>query len=72
MTALFVVIFIEQWISSNSRLPQIIGIFCGVVSLILFGPGNFILPALISCISILLILNKFEKKKTTISVDLSE
>lgn len=54
MTALFVVIFVEQWLAARTHIPAIIGIVCGIVSLLIFGPANFILPALIVSIAILL------------------
>lgn len=56
MTALFTVIFVEQWLASKSKIPAITGILCGSISLLIFGPDNFILPSLISAIVILLTL----------------
>ena len=53
MTALFVVIFLEQWLSTKSHLPAYIGAFCGVVCFIVFDPSKFILPALISTVAVL-------------------
>lgn len=48
MTALFVVIFAEQWEKSKNRLPAITGIVCSVASLILFGPSDFLIPAMVA------------------------
>lgn len=56
MTALFTVIFVEQWLASRSKIPAITGILCGGIYLLIFGPDNFILPSLISTIVILLAL----------------
>ena len=65
MTALFVVIFIDQMKSKNSKLSGFIGIFCAVICLAIFGPENFILPALVITVAVLYgarsILNKDEK-----------
>ncbi|MBF4694178.1 AzlC family ABC transporter permease [Fusibacter ferrireducens] len=58
MTALFVVIFIEQWLASKIHIPALIGVFCGVISLIVFGPNRFILPALISTIGLIILFRK--------------
>lgn len=58
MTALFTVIFVEQWISSKSRIPAIVGGLCAIVSLAWIGPDNFLLPALVAAVTILLILRK--------------
>lgn len=63
MTALFVVIFVEQWLSTKNHLPALIGLLCGILSLILFGPDNFILPAMIVTV---LILMGFKNKIMTI------
>lgn len=54
MTALFVVIFVEQWMTSITHLPALIGIVTGVVCLLVFGSENFILPTMI-CILIILL-----------------
>lgn len=54
MTALFVVIFVEQWMTSITHLPALIGIVAGVVCLLVFGSENFILPTMI-CILIILL-----------------
>lgn len=53
MTALFVVIFVEQWKSFSSHLPAVVGAVCGVASLLVFGAEGFVLPAL--AISVLLL-----------------
>lgn len=56
MTALFIVIFIEQWLTARktTHIPAVIGILCGIVALIIFGPSRFILPALILTVGLLL------------------
>lgn len=58
MTALFVVIFIEQWIAAKNHIPACLGAVCGVVSLIIAGADNFILPALIAAVALLTIFRK--------------
>lgn len=47
MTALFVVIFINQWKSQKEHLPAVIGVIIPVMCLLIFGPGNFIIPSMI-------------------------
>lgn len=47
MTALFVVIFIEQWKSNKDHTPAITGVVTSIICLLIFGPSNFILPAMI-------------------------
>lgn len=63
MTALFVVIFIEQWLTAQNHIPAVAGLLCGIVSLLIFGPGSFILPALIASIVIILLARNFIRKK---------
>lgn len=62
MTALFVVIMIEQWMEKKNRSSVIIGLLCGLGCLLVFGPENFILPTMICIMVILLSARKpFEK-----------
>ncbi|MGL4606132.1 MAG: AzlC family ABC transporter permease [Eubacteriaceae bacterium] len=56
MTALFVVIFVEQWFGYNSHVPAIVGLVCGLTSLLVFGPESLILPSLIASVCVLMIL----------------
>lgn len=48
MTALFVVIFVEQWESTKQHLLAITGIVCSIISLLIFGPSDFLIPAMIA------------------------
>lgn len=59
MTALFIVIMVEQWESTSNHLPVITGLVISIINLILFGSKNFIIP---SMIVIFLILVLFPKK----------
>ena len=54
MTALFVVIFVEQWLTSRNHLPALTGIAASLICLLIFGSDNFILPSMI-CIMIILL-----------------
>ncbi len=47
MTALFVVIFVEQWMDKKNRIPEIIGVTSAVICLQIFGVDSFILPSMI-------------------------
>ena len=46
MTALFVVIFLNQWMGKKGHIPALIGVGASAVCLVLFGAQNFILPAM--------------------------
>ena len=41
MTALFVVMFINQWEEAEDHKPALIGVGCSVICLVIFGSGNF-------------------------------
>ena len=46
MTALFIVIFIEQWKSQKKHTAALIGIFVSIFALVAFGPNRMVLPAM--------------------------
>ena len=56
MTALFVIIFIDQWEHLRDHRPALCGLVVGVLCLLIFGQANFMLPALIIT-SLLLVLS---------------
>lgn len=47
MTALFVVIFLEQWLTRRGRLSALIGVVVSVLCRLLFGAQWFIIPAML-------------------------
>lgn len=57
MTALFVTVFVEQWLTAKNHLPAIAGLFCSIACLMIFGPDSFLIPTMIS-ITIVLSLCK--------------
>jgi 4-azaleucine resistance transporter AzlC len=58
MTALFVIIFIDQWEKSKNHLPALLGLGISVLCLLLFGESNFMLPSLLLVSGILLFSKK--------------
>lgn len=58
MTALFIVIMVEQWQGAKNHVPAILGAICGVFWLLVLGPDRFILPALCSCVVFLILFKK--------------
>lgn len=58
MTALFIVIVVEQWQGAKTHFPALLGAVCGILWLIVLGPDQFILPALCSCVAILLLARR--------------
>lgn len=59
MTALFVIIFVEQWEKTKQHFPAIMGLVISVVCLAAFGADRFLVPSMIG-ISVGLFL--FQKK----------
>ena len=62
MTALFVTIFIEQWLSTKEHLPALIGLLSSVICLVIFGKDAFLIPSMV-LITLLLILFKKQLSK---------
>lgn len=58
LTALFVTIFVEQWLSTQNHLPAIVGVGATTLCLWIFGTDIFLIP---SMILITLILTLFKK-----------
>ena len=54
MTAMFVVIFLNQWEKEKQHVSAFIGLLVPLVCLVLFGAGSFLLPAM-ACILVLLV-----------------
>ncbi len=58
MTALFITIFVDQILKADSCLPGVIGIGCSILSLCLFGPSRFLIPAMISIVGLLILVER--------------
>ena len=54
MTALFIIIFIDQWEKAKKHFPAVCGIIVAVICLLIFGESAFMLPALIIVSAILI------------------
>ena len=62
LTALFVTIFVEQWLSTKKHGPAIVGVAATVVCLVLFGPDVFLIPSMIIIAACLVMMRKTEKE----------
>ena len=58
LTALFVTIFVEQWLTTKNHLSAIIGVFSAVICLMVFGKELFLIP---SMVVITILLTVFKK-----------
>lgn len=54
LTALFVVLFMEQWKHRENRASGVIGLAGAAVSLAVFGPENLVIPAMVLVLAALL------------------
>ena len=55
LTALFVVLFLEQWKKPENRPAGVIGVCAAAVSVVIFGGDNMVLPAMALIVSALLL-----------------
>lgn len=58
MTALFIVIFIEQWESSKNHISSLVGVIVTLLCLILFGSQHFIIFSMLGIFIMLTSLRK--------------
>ena len=64
LTALFVTMFVEQWLTHKNHLPAIIGVVCTVVCLIFFGAEIFLVPSMILIAVLLTVSRKTGRRDT--------
>lgn len=63
MTAMFVVIFLEQWLKEKEHSASLIGLTVSVLCLIVFGPDSFMVPTMVLIVGLLTLLRKPLEKK---------
>lgn len=62
MTAMFTVIFTDQWIKEKNHVSAVSGIVLSLLCLIIFGTDSFIIPAMLAILGFLSVLRpKLEK-----------
>lgn len=64
LTALFVTMFVEQWLSNKNHLPAIIGVVSTGVCLAVFGSEIFLIPSMVLIAILLVISRKTGRRKT--------
>ena len=47
LTALFVSVFVEQWLSAKDHVPALMGLGASVLCLLIFGADTFLIPAMV-------------------------
>ena len=65
MTAMFVVIFLEQWRKEESHFSSLLGLGVTGLCLIAFGPDSFMLPAMAAILTVLLLKTTTQKGGVT-------
>ncbi len=63
LTALFITIFTEQWISTKNHFAAITGILASLAARIIFGAENFLIPSMILIVTVLIIGRKYYKEE---------
>ena len=64
MTALFLVVMVEQWRSTRDHTPALVGLGVSLVCLLIFGSSNFLIPSMIGItVALTLLRGTMEKRK---------
>ncbi len=67
MTAMFVVIFMEHWITGEKgdkrQISAVLGLLLSLLCLVIFGADDFIIPAMAAILAVLTILRKPMEKE---------
>lgn len=58
MTALFVTVYLEQWLTGTEHRPALIGVGVSVLCLLIFGRGNFLIPSMIAITVLLMAIRR--------------
>ena len=62
LTALFVTIFVEQWLSTKNHYPAMIGVAATVICLVVFGTDIFLIPSMAIIAAALTLMRKSGKE----------
>ena len=63
LTALFVTIFVEQWLSTKKHGPAIIGVAATAACLLIFGSDFFLIPSMVIIAALLTMMRKRKKEE---------
>lgn len=63
LTALFVTLFTEQWLSNKNHFPAIVGVVSTVLCLVIFGKDIFLIPSMVLIAILLTTTRKTGKRK---------
>lgn len=63
LTALFVTLFTEQWLSNKNHFPAIVGVISTLLCLVIFGKDIFLIPSMVLIAILLTTTRKTGKRK---------
>lgn len=63
MTAMFVVIFLENWLKEKEHYCSLTGLGVAVLCLLIFGPDKFMIPAMLAILGMLTLLRRPIERK---------
>lgn len=58
MTALFVVIFMDQWMREKNHTASFVGLGLSLICLLVFGADDFMIPAMLGILGVMTLLRK--------------
>ena len=62
LTALFVTIFVEQWLSTKKHGPAIVGVVATTLCLLIFGKDVFLIPSMAAIAACLIMMRRTRKE----------
>lgn len=66
MTAMFVVIFMDQWMKEKNHTSAFIGLGVSLICLVIFGANNFIIPSMLLILISLTVMRKFIERSESV------
>lgn len=64
LTALFVTIFVEQWLSTKKHAPALVGLIATAACLFAFGKDIFLIPSMAAIAATLILMKKSERRNS--------
>ena len=58
MTAMFVVIFLENWLKEKDHISSLVGLGVTLLSLVIFGADKFVIPGMLAILGVLTLLRR--------------
>lgn len=63
LTALFVTMFVEQWLTTKAHFPALCGVGCTLICLMLFGKELFLIPSMVLIAALLTLSRKTGRRQ---------